>query len=98
MSSVVGRKWERNKGKGNLNTAAKLFNTITGYGDSIWTSLGVHMVAVFQPAQECKVKGERFIGDWHDLGGQCSWSEVGGGTGAALKGLVDHTKDLHHLL
>lgn len=33
-------------------------------------------VAVIQPAQECKVKGERFIGDWHDLGGQCSWSEV----------------------
>ena len=55
-------------------------------------------VAVIQPAQECKVKGERLIGDWHDLGGQCSWSEVGGGAGADLKGLVDHTKDLHHLL
>ena len=40
INSVVGRKWERNKGKCNLIKTAKSYNIVTGYGDRIWTSLG----------------------------------------------------------
>lgn len=72
---------------------------VVEYNPRLWGQfMDISGVAVIQPAQERKVKGKRLIGDWHVLGGQCSWNEVVGSAGAALKGPVDHTKDPHHLL
>lgn len=85
----MGRKWERNKGKYNLIPAVKSPSIVTGveieYGH-LWGA-GFHL------PRSIDAKGR--------MGLACSGGsrqlEWGGGVGAAQRGLVNHTKDTHHL-